>query len=210
MRSFLDLSTSSSTRSAASRLDIRGISTVEPSRRIMVATFVSGIASFLVFCLAATLAGAGANYAQIAIQRTAGVGTCSPTLASFQLRKGDEVDRSFRAKPLVNRSMKPGAKRFTLRADGPAPLPRSIVSSTSLECFTTHTGAGSTKLKRSEAPNFATKPVLSMVNPGTSGTSAYPNRPKFCAVERQATTSSSRLVAEARVKQLNAEALRLP
>jgi MFS family permease len=43
------------------------------------ATFLPGIASFLAFCLAATLAGAGANYAQIAIQRTAGRMAREPT-----------------------------------------------------------------------------------------------------------------------------------
>ena len=45
----------------------------------VVATFLAGIASFLVLCLAATLAGAGANYAQIAIQRTAGRMSDQPT-----------------------------------------------------------------------------------------------------------------------------------
>ena len=43
------------------------------------ATFLSSFASFLVLCLAATLTGAGANYAQIAIQRTAGRMSGKPT-----------------------------------------------------------------------------------------------------------------------------------
>jgi MFS family permease len=43
------------------------------------ATFPLLYASFLVLCLAATLTGAGANYAQIAIQRTAGRMSGEPT-----------------------------------------------------------------------------------------------------------------------------------
>ena len=45
----------------------------------VVATLVPAAASFFVFCLAAILAGAGANYAQIAIQRTAGRMAHDPT-----------------------------------------------------------------------------------------------------------------------------------
>jgi MFS family permease len=43
------------------------------------ASFLPSVASFLVLCLAATLTGAGANYAQIAIQRTAGRMSGEPT-----------------------------------------------------------------------------------------------------------------------------------
>jgi len=43
------------------------------------ATFLSAAVGFLVYCLAATLAGAGANFAQIAIQRTAGRMSDEPT-----------------------------------------------------------------------------------------------------------------------------------